>query len=264
MRTANEGCQKNVWIKNARIRSPHRPFLKSYLPGSHYLIHVYIVSSPLILKNQNTIGTPYNFALESIRFSDERSASEITHASEWRTGVGSKDFYRLPSSLWWGGSGMRTAFGVFISLIVFLSAAGCYAQSMSYPLSLSGDFSRNWISSFKAQNPLPAEQNLENDLWTWGGAPKGSILVNGNLVPDPYYIWKSLNYTSGWLGKVYVDPTTGYPIYGYINPYSGMVLYYYMDPKTGKPVYTNAYPSYGFPNYGSVPYYYSSYYLPTG
>lgn len=163
-----------------------------------------------------------------------------------------------------GDSGMRIAFAVTISLIMCLLAGGCYAQSMSYPQSVSGDFGRNWINSFKAQNPQPAEQNLKNDLWTWGGSPKGSIVVNGNLVADPYYIWKSLNYTSGWIGKVYVDPTTGYPVYGYLDPYTGMQINYYMDPKTGKPVYTNAYPYYGFPYYGNVPSYYSSNYLPTG
>lgn len=159
---------------------------------------------------------------------------------------------------------MKTAFAVVISLTLWLLAIGCDAQSMSYPLSISGDFGRNWISNFKAQNPQPAEQNLKNDLWTWGSSPKGSIMVNGNLVPDPYYIWKSLNYTNGWLGKVYVDPTTGYPIYGYIDPYTGLHLYYYMDPKSGKPVYTNAHPSYGIPYYDSLPPYYSSGYLPTG
>lgn len=163
---------------------------------------------------------------------------------------------------------MRTAFVVMVTLVIFLLAAGCYAQSMSNPQFVGGDFGRNWIGGFKAQNPQPAGQNLENDLWSWGSAPKGSIMVNGNLVPDPYYIWKSLNYTSGWLGKVYVDPTTGYPVYGYIDPRSGMPIYYYVDPKTGKPVYTNSYtnsyPSYRYPNYVSVPPYYSSYYLPTG
>jgi hypothetical protein len=64
-------------------------------------------------------------------------------------------------------------------------AAGCYAQSMSYPQSVGGDFGRNWISSFKAQNPQQAEPNLKNDFWSWGSSPKGSIVVNGNLLPDP-------------------------------------------------------------------------------
>jgi hypothetical protein len=159
---------------------------------------------------------------------------------------------------------MKAAFALALSLTICLLAIGCYAQSTSGPQNVGGDFGRNWIGSFKAQNPQPAEQNLKNDLWTWGSSPKGSIMVNGNLVPDPYYIWKSLNYTSGWLGKVSVDPTTGYPVYGYLDPYTGMQINYYMDPKTRKPVYSNVYPDYGFPYYGSVPPYYSSDYLQNG
>jgi hypothetical protein len=159
---------------------------------------------------------------------------------------------------------MKTAFATIISLTLCLLSIGCDAQSMSYPQSVSGDFGRDWISSFKAQNPQPAEQNLKNDLWSWGSYPKGSIVVNGQLMADPYYIWKSLNYTSGWLGKLYVDPTTGYPVYGFIDPYTGMQINYYVDLKTGKPVYTNTDPYYGFPNYGGIPPYYSSDYLPNG
>ena len=79
---------------------------------------------------------------------------------------------------------------------------------------------------------------------------KGSIIANGNLVPDPYYVWKSLNYSSGWIGKVSVDPNTGNPVYAFVDPYTGMIINYYMDPKTGNPVYTNEYPTFGFPYYG--------------
>ena len=157
---------------------------------------------------------------------------------------------------------MRATSVIIASIMICTLLSGCYGQSQSYPQSVGGDFGRNWISSFKAQNPQPAEQNLKNDLWTWGSSPKGSIVVNGQLMADPYYIWKSLNYTSGWLGKVYVDPITGYPIYAYIDPYTGMQINYYMDPKTGKPIYTNADPYYGFPYYGSARSYYSFDYLP--
>ncbi len=157
---------------------------------------------------------------------------------------------------------MRAAFAVII--IVCLLAAGCCAQSMSRSQYVGGNYGQNWISNFQAQNPKPAEQNLENDLWNWGGAPKGSIAVNGKLVPDPYYLWKSLNYTSGWLGKAYVDPSTGYPVYAYMEPYTGMIIYFYIDPNTGKPVYTNAYPVVGGPYYGGISPYYSPNYWPEG
>ena len=155
---------------------------------------------------------------------------------------------------------MRTALGTIILLMILLLAAGCHAQSMGNPQSVGGDFGRNWISSFKAQNPVPAEQNLKNDLWSWGSSPKGSIAVNGNLLPDPYYIWKSLNYSRGWLGRVYTDQKTGYPVYGYIDPYTGMPVYYYLDPATNRPTYTN----YGYPDYGSAYPYTPSYSRPFG
>ena len=157
---------------------------------------------------------------------------------------------------------MRTAFAVIISLTICLLAAGCYAQSMGFPQNVGGDFGRNWISSFNAQNPPPLEPNLKNDLWSWGSSPKGSIVVNGNLMADPYYIWKSLNYSSGWLGRLYVDPITGYPTYGYLDPYTGMPIYFYLDPKTTRPAFTNAFPSYGFPY--NIPPYYSQDFLPAG
>jgi hypothetical protein len=161
---------------------------------------------------------------------------------------------------------MRTVFIVVVLLIVYLLVANSYSQSMSPAQYVGGNFGQSWIGGTVAQNPKPAVavQDPGNDLWTWGGAPKGSIIVNGKLAPDPYYIWKSLNYTSGWLGMAYVDPSTGYPIYAYTDPYTGMVIYFYVDPKTGNPVYTNVYPNVypatGFPYYGSVtPYYLSNY-----
>jgi hypothetical protein len=156
---------------------------------------------------------------------------------------------------------MRIVLAVVVLLTACLLVADCYAQSMSRAQYVGGSFGQSWIGGSKAQNPAPAVQDPGNDLWTWGGAPKGSIIVNGKLTPDPYYIWKSLNYTSGWLGMVYVDPSTGYPIYAYTDPNTQMVINFYVDPKTGKPVYTNVYPSVypatGFPYYGSVTPYYS-------
>jgi hypothetical protein len=162
---------------------------------------------------------------------------------------------------------MKVEFAIAFSLIIFLLAIDCYAQSTSSFQNVGGDFGRTWMSRYEAQNPQPAEQNLTNDLWSWGGSPKGTIVVNGQLMTDPYYVWKSLNYTTGWLGKVYTDLTTGYPVYGYIDPYTGMQVNYYIDPKTGKPVYTNENP-YGFPDYGNGSSYYPpdyltpSYYIP--
>jgi hypothetical protein len=146
---------------------------------------------------------------------------------------------------------MRNALLVVIFLTACLTTSCCYAQSISRSQGVGGDFGRNWLSSFKAQNPSEAEQNLENGLWTWGGSPKGSIIVNGKLVPDPYYIWKSMNFTWGWLGRAYLDPYTGNPVYAYVDPFTGGILYFYVDPNTGRPAYV--YPN-GVPEYvGTYP-----------
>lgn len=156
---------------------------------------------------------------------------------------------------------MRFVFALALTLIVCLLAAGGFAQFWAPAQYVGGSYGQGWLDSYNAQSPKPAaEQNAGNDLWTWGSAPKGSIIVNGKLVPDPYYIWKSLNYTSGWLGEVYIDPSTGYPVYGYIEPYSGRAIYYYVDQKTGKPVYTNAYPATGVTYYDPFYYPYYDYY----
>lgn len=152
---------------------------------------------------------------------------------------------------------MRITLASVILLAACFLIAGCYAQ---YPFSsqyVGGDFGRSWLNNFHAYNPPPTGPNLQNDLWSWGKAPKGSIIMNGKLVPDPYYAWKSLNYSTGWMGYAYMDPTTGYPIYAYRDPYTGWVRYFYMDPNTGRPVYT--YPYNGYPFYGSgYPYYWNS------
>jgi len=161
---------------------------------------------------------------------------------------------------------MRTGIIVAVLLIVYLLAVSGYSQSMNRAQYVGGAFGQGWIGSVGAQNPRSAVQDPGNDLWTWGGAPKGSIIVNGKLAPDPYYFWKSLNYTSGWLGMAYVDQSTGYPVYAYAEPYTGRVIYFYVDPKTGKPVYTNIYSNVystaTFPYYGSVAPYYSPNYWP--
>jgi len=175
--------------------------------------------------------------------------------------VQSKDYYCSSSWIYLENEVMNVASAPAILLIICLLAANCFAQSTSNFQSVGGDFGKKWISSFEAQDSTSSEQNQTNDLWSWGGSPKGSIVVNGQLMADPYYVWKSLNYSSGWLGKVYVDPNTGYPVYGYIDPYTGMQVNYYIDPKTGKPVYTSLYPYYGAVYYGNASPYYSPDYL---
>jgi hypothetical protein len=145
----------------------------------------------------------------------------------------------------------------FVVTMVFVFGillATCQAQTTGNFQSVGGDFGRTWLKDFQAQNPAkqPPVQN-STALWSWGGAPKGRTIQNGSLVADPYYIWKSLNLTSGWMGQAYVDPKTGYPVYAFVDPYTGNPDYFYVDPKTGQPVYINSGTATGTPTYSSVP-----------
>ena len=155
---------------------------------------------------------------------------------------------------------MEFRFKIMATLALSIFLAVCCAQSQGYAQSVGGDYGRTWLNNFNTQYTKPVVDNSYsngNDLWNWGSAPKGRVAVNGKLVTDPYYIWKSLNYTSGWLGQVYVDPKTSYPIYGFLDPYTGFPVYFYMDPNTGRAVFTNSGPNAGYPYYSSVSPYYS-------
>ncbi len=142
-------------------------------------------------------------------------------------------------------------------LILCVLLITCHAQTKASFQNVGGDLGRTWLNNFLAENPdqQPKAQN-STALWNWGGAPKGMMVQNGSLVADPHYYWKSLNYTSGWMGQVYVDPITGYPIYAYVDPFTRYPDYFYMDPKTGKPVYVNAGAAALVPGYdNAAPYY---------
>lgn len=158
---------------------------------------------------------------------------------------------------------MRAASAAAV-LLVCLLAVAVHAQSESGFLNVGGSYGQNWIGSFGTQPALSAQQSTDGGLWSWGGSPKGSIIVDGGLLPDPYYFWKSLNLTTGWLGKAYTDPQTGYPVYAYQEPGTGIVRYFYLDPKTRSPVYVNRDPSTATPyytGYGGISPYYSPDYL---
>lgn len=143
---------------------------------------------------------------------------------------------------------------VTIVLVMGFLLTACQAQTTSNFQSVGGDYGRTWLNNFQAHNPdkQPQAQN-STSLWGWGGAPKGRVIQNGSLVADPYYVWKSLNLTSGWMGQAYVDPKTGYPVYAFLDPYTGYPDYFYVNPKTGQPVYINSGTETGTPIYSSVP-----------
>ena len=165
-----------------------------------------------------------------------------------------------------GGVSMKTAWAVMALLIACLLVSECYATSTSRFQSVGGDYGRSVMSGLKAaapQSPVASddanqENKNNNSLWNWGTAPKGSLIQNGKLVADPYYYWKTLNLTTGWLGESDVDPYTGRQLYSYVDPKTGETLSFYVDPYTGKPVYVNRGANSDTPLYGSVSPFYSS------
>lgn len=155
---------------------------------------------------------------------------------------------------------MKIATATIVLLILSLLAANCSAQSASSSRfqSVGGDYARTWLNALTAQNPQNSQtaqttqttqtnQNAQatqsesgqkkssgGDLWSWGSAPKGSRIVGGELVADPYYLWPRLNYTYNWLGDSNMDPNAGRPLYSYTDPKTRETVYGYWDPTTGK------------------------------
>jgi len=114
--------------------------------------------------------------------------------------------------------------------------------------SVSGEFAQSWIKDFKEENGLasPAivreeiannegeSDENDSDLWSWGNAPRGSKIVDGQLVRDPNYLRALLNLTDNWLDESYTDSVTGLPVNVYSDPLTGRKYYDVLNPKTGK------------------------------
>ena len=56
------------------------------------------------------------------------------------------------------------------------------------------------------------------------------MVVDGNLVPDLHYIWKSENGTGYWAGWNYPYTSGWYPVYSYKYPYTFTSGSYYVSP----------------------------------
>jgi hypothetical protein len=164
------------------------------------------------------------------------------------------------------GFGMKTALAVAVVIVVCLLAADCCAQSSSRFQSVGGDFGRTLIGTLRANDtkPATAADSSNGSLWSWGSSPKGTLVVDGNLVGDPKYTMKNLTVTSNWLGDSFVDPygtaapaysytdpDTGAPVKTYVDPISGQSYYTYTDSRTGKLVYVYFNPETGEPIYAS-------------
>jgi hypothetical protein len=163
---------------------------------------------------------------------------------------------------------MKTALAVVVLvvyLLVYLLASGCYAQDTNRFQSVGGDFGKKMISTIEAKDTKPAAASGNNgSLWSWGSSPKGTLVVDGNLIGDPKYTMKKLNVTSNWLGDSFVDPygtaapaysytdpATGEPVRTYVDPITGQSYYTYTDSKTGKLIYVYFNPETGAPTYAS-------------
>ena len=144
-------------------------------------------------------------------------------------------------------------------------AAGCYAEDTSHFQSVGGDYGRKLINTIKSSDAQPtAASGTNGSLWSWGSSPKGSLVIDGNLVGDPAYTMKTLNVVKNWLGDsfvdpygtaspayTYTDPVTGETIPTYVDPTSGQSYYTYVDYKSGKTVYVYFNPDTGVPIYAS-------------
>ncbi|MBN1235412.1 MAG: hypothetical protein JW999_05095 [Methanotrichaceae archaeon] len=160
---------------------------------------------------------------------------------------------------------MKTALAVVVVLVLCLMATGCYAQDSSRFQSVGGDFGRNVISTIKSDDTQPASaSDNSSSLWSWGSSPKGTLVVDGNLIGDPRYTMKKLKLDQNWLGDSFVDPygtiasaysyvdaETGEPVKTYVDPITGQSYYTYVDYKTGKLVYVYFNPVTGEPTYAS-------------
>lgn len=92
---------------------------------------------------------------------------------------------------------------MLITLISIALALGVVTAESFTPITgqqISGDFGRAWLQNFLKYNEPPVASDQTNDLWSWGGAPKGKMIVGGKLVPDLTVNYTNL--TSDWLGEM--------------------------------------------------------------
>ena len=138
------------------------------------------------------------------------------------------------------GVSMKTAFAAAMALLIACLLAGnALAQEKSNFQSVGGDYGRNVLSNIGASDAETASKSESNQsLWNWGGAPKGSLIVDGNIIGDPRYTLKNLSVMRDWLGDSFVDPYGDTPAYSYFDPVTGERVKTYVDPITGQHYYT--------------------------
>ena len=162
------------------------------------------------------------------------------------------------------GFGMKSALAVILAAYLLLGS--CCAQDSSRFQSVGGDYGRELIGAIKSNETqaAAATSDTNSSMWSWGSSPKGTVVVDGNLVGDPAYAMKKLKIVQNWLDESLVDPysttpreysyidaETGEPVTTYVDPSSGQYYYKYTDAVSGKLVYVYFDPTTGVPTRAS-------------
>lgn len=103
----------------------------------------------------------------------------------------------------------------------------CSIENPSF-LDVSGQFGKAWLDEYHLSNPPPVKQSPRNDLWSWGGAPKGGAIAFDRLVPAA-----NLTPSRGdWLMPL--PPGSGDALYSWPYGYGAVYPYSYItqDPWT--------------------------------
>lgn len=118
-------------------------------------------------------------------------------------------------------------------LLVAIISAASVDSSDFVPVSdaqgVGGDYGREWLNTFFTYNDKPVTSDPTNDLWNWGGTPKGKVLENGKLVEDLRYLNRT-NITGDWLGEkpigtpVQLNGSRYVGLYGNQTPLSPLYL----------------------------------------
>ncbi len=195
----------------------------------------------------------------------KKSMGKSCRVSETET-ICAKAFYRSAAMPGPCGVKMKITMAVVALLMACLTAgllvSGGFAQDTSRYQSVGEDYGKSLFGTLRTTNPEPAASN-NSSLWSWGGSPKGTSILNGGLAGDPKYSMKKLNVTYNWLGDSFLDPygntpaysftdpDTGAPVKTFVDPYTGQYYYIYTDSRSGKPVYVYFDPETGVPFYAT-------------
>ncbi|MDD1759642.1 MAG: hypothetical protein LUQ44_03460 [Methanothrix sp.] len=145
----------------------------------------------------------------------------------------------------------RSSAPIIFKLLLIACFFSLLSSGQSPPVfqSVSGEFAQNWIEDYKNENGIADKpeagniasnqsQDNDSDLWSWGSAPRGSKIVDGQLERHPNYLRPLLNLTSNWLDELYTDSNTGLPMEVYSDPVTGRKYYHILNPNTGIAFFT--------------------------